>query len=114
HDNILCHVQFQSRESPAHPWESLGDSIFTAEDGKLAGLAHGDNWRKYPRNMLFARALSNGARWYCPELFSGLTPYLPEEVEPGCSPDEDGSYKLESLQAHQAPLTSLPANAEAS
>jgi hypothetical protein len=31
----------------------------------------GDNWQKYPRNMLFARALTNGARWYCPGVYFG-------------------------------------------
>lgn len=58
--------------------ESLGISTFTAEDAKTAGLS-GDNWRKFPRNMLFARAISNGAKWFCPDLGGGPL-YTPDEL----------------------------------
>ena len=57
----------------------LGRSTFTFKDGAKAGLANKDNWKNYPRNMLFARALSNGCRWYCPEAISGY--YTTEELE---------------------------------
>ena len=60
--------------------EEVGRSRFSMDDAKAAGLTGKDNWRKFPRNMLFARALSNGARWYCPDVFSGVTPYTPEEL----------------------------------
>jgi hypothetical protein len=53
-----------------------GQSKFTLEDARKAGTK---NMEKYPRNMLFARALSNGAKWYCPEVFMGAV-YVPEEV----------------------------------
>jgi hypothetical protein len=57
----------------------LGKSTFTIKDAAKAGIVNGKNWQSYPRNMLFARALSNGVRWYCPEVISG---YLTvEEVE---------------------------------
>ncbi len=58
----------------------LGDSAFTMEDAKKAGLGGGDNWRGYPRNMLFARAMSNGCRWHCPGIFGGPV-YTPEELD---------------------------------
>lgn len=58
--------------------EEIGVSTFTAKDAANAGLA-GDNWRKFPRNMLFARAISNGAKWYCPDL-SGGPLYTPDEL----------------------------------
>ena len=60
--------------------EELGRSEFTMADAQIAGLANKQVWKQYPRNMLFARALSNGARWYCPDVFSGVTPYTPEEL----------------------------------
>ena len=67
--------------------EVLGVSEFSVEDAKKAGLTHGDNWTKYPRNMLFARALTNGAKWYCPDVMNGELPIqtmedagLPEPV----------------------------------
>lgn len=53
-------------------------STFTVEDAQRAGL-HGDNWKKYPRNMCFARAMTNGARLHCPDLFAGSV-YVPEEL----------------------------------
>lgn len=61
--------------------EELGLSSFSMDDAKRAGLG-GDNWRKYPRNMLFARAVSNAARWYAPEVLTGaITPEELGEVE---------------------------------
>lgn len=56
----------------------IGVSEFTMKDAKAAGLS-GDNWRKYARNMLFARAMSNGVRWYCPDI-SGGPVYEPDEL----------------------------------
>jgi hypothetical protein len=70
--------------------ESLGISSFTEIDARQAGVFDGRNahtWRKYPRNMMFARALSNGARWFCPDIFGGPI-YTPEELE--VPVDEDG------------------------
>ena len=58
---------------------NIGTSSFTIEDAKRAGLVNGDNWKKYPRNMLFARALSNGAKWFCPDVFGGAV-YTPDEL----------------------------------
>lgn len=59
--------------------EQVGISSFTMKDAKKAVLASGDNWTKFPRNMLFARALSNGAKWYCPDIFGGPV-YTPDEL----------------------------------
>ncbi len=57
--------------------ESLGVSTFTLADATKAGVKNLD---KFPRNMLFARAMSNGVRWFCPDVFSGNTVYVPEEL----------------------------------
>lgn len=59
--------------------EKLGVSSFTFQDAAKAGLVNKDVWKNYPRNMLLARALSNGCRWYCPEVISGY--YSTEELE---------------------------------
>jgi hypothetical protein len=56
--------------------ESLGISVFTLEDAKRAGT---QNMQKFPRNMLHARALTNGARWYMPDVYAGGI-YTPEEL----------------------------------
>ena len=56
----------------------IGRSSFTMKDAAKAGLVNKDSWKYYPRNMLYARALSNGAKWYCPDVYSG---YIVEELE---------------------------------
>jgi hypothetical protein len=58
----------------------LGVSTFTMADAAKAGLIGGraGAWGKYDRNMLLARALTNGARWFTPGVFGGAV-YDPEE-----------------------------------
>lgn len=61
--------------------DEIGTSSFTADDAKSAGLwGSSDPWKKTPRNMLFARAMSNGAKWFCPDIFSGPV-YTPDELD---------------------------------
>ena len=67
--------------------KEIGKSSFSIDDAKKAGLS-GDNWNKYPRNMLFARALSNGVKWYCPDALGGAPIYTPDEMD--AAVDENG------------------------
>ena len=39
---------------------------FMVEDAARAGLIGKDNYKKNPRNMFFARAITNAQRWYAP------------------------------------------------
>ena len=55
-----------------------GTDEFTIKDAAKAGIVNKEVWKSYPRNMLFARAVSNGARLYCADI---VTAYTPEEVE---------------------------------
>jgi len=57
----------------------IGDSSFTLDDAKRAGLTGNPTWGKYPKNMCFSRAISNGARMYCPDAIGGV--YTEEEME---------------------------------
>lgn len=66
--------------------ESLGLSTFTKEDAKNAGT---QNMDKFGRNMMFARAMSNGVKWFCPDVFDGNAVYVPEEL--GATVDGDGN-----------------------
>lgn len=68
--------------------QEVGRSTFSMDDAQRAGLNNKQNWKQWPRNMLFSRALSNGTRWYCPDVFGGVTPYTPEEL--GAEVDEEG------------------------
>jgi hypothetical protein len=47
--------------------EIIGNSTFTLEDARRAGLVHGVNWKKYGGNMLMARAISNALAWHAPD-----------------------------------------------
>lgn len=82
--------------------KGIGRSRFTLQDAQKAGLNGSDNWRKYPRNMLFARALSNGVKWYCPDVTGGPA-YTPDEL--GAVVDEDG----EVIEAEVIDLPASPA-----
>lgn len=69
--------------------EPLGTSSFSMRDAQTAQVTGSAQWKKFPRNMLFARAMSNGVRWYCPDVFSGNAVYVPEEL--GAETDADGN-----------------------
>ena len=68
--------------------QSVGRSRFTMQDAQKAGLMSSDNWKRYPRNMLFARAMSNGVKWYCPDVTAGPA-YTPDEL--GALEDDEGN-----------------------
>jgi hypothetical protein len=85
HSHEGCKIEFFQNG------ESIGISEFTMEDAKMAGLMKGDNYRKYPRNMLFARAMSNGIRWYCPDILGGPA-YTPGELDHNA--DEGGDDQI--------------------
>lgn len=87
-DNEACALTFYSGGN------EIGESTFTMDDAKAAGIAS-DTYRKFPRNMLFSRALTNGARWYCPEVFNGPV-YTPDEL--GAPIDDEGRV----VEVHQA------------
>lgn len=72
-DNEECSIDFYFGD------DKSGTSTFTFKDAAKAGLVNKDVWKNYPKNMLFARALSNGARFYCPDAISGY--YIKEELE---------------------------------
>jgi len=67
---------------------AVGESSFTIAEATAAGLSGKDNWKKYTSDMLFARALTRGARRFAPGIFGGAPIYTPEEL--GVDTDEDG------------------------
>ena len=79
-DDQECEITFYGYEEHSEKVTKveLGKSNFTIKDAAKAGIVNKDVWKNYPRNMLFARALSNGARWYTSDVFCG---YTAEELE---------------------------------
>jgi len=80
----------------------IGKSTFTFKDAAKAGLVNKDNWKNYPRNMLFARALSNGGRWFCPDATASfysveeLESVVPEKAETVVTITEEGEVKSDA------------------
>lgn len=86
--NTECEIEFF--EIVDGKRESLGKSRFDETDAKSAGLSGKDIWKKHPKNMLFARAMSNGVRFYTPDIFAGNVVYAPEEM--GADVDDSGNF----------------------
>lgn len=63
--------------------------MFQNERASDAAKAGTQNMGKFPRNMLFARCISNGVKWFCPDIFLGAPVYTPEEL--GATVDDDGT-----------------------
>jgi len=63
--------------------ERRGVSRFTLDDARKAQLIKESAkaaWNTSPRNMLLARAMSNGVKWFVPEVMGGLPVYTPGEI----------------------------------
>jgi hypothetical protein len=103
-DNTGCELEFLQRNGDK--WESVGKSTFTDADAKAAGLLGKDNWGKFPRNMFFARAMSNGIRFFCPDVFDGSAVYTPDEL----GADEDADGNVIDVQPTIIPQEVRPAN----
>lgn len=99
HDATECAIEFFALLKDKS--ELLGTSTFTIKeaqennidkdwDKETKSWKQKATWRAFPRNMLFARAMSNGARWFCPDAFAGIAPYTPEELGAQVETDENG------------------------
>lgn len=68
--------------------KAVGESTFTIEEANAAGLTTKATWKAYASDMLFARALTRGARRFAPGIFGGSPIYTPDEL--GVDTDADG------------------------
>lgn len=98
----LCEIEFFERFDGK--WESIGVSSFSREDARKAQT---QNLDKFARNMLFARAMSNGVRWYCPDVMGGQPAYTPEEL--GAKVDGEGEVIDADFEPVAQPETPPPA-----
>lgn len=76
----MCRIEFWGcRPMTGNKWERLGESKFSKQDAQRAGT---QNMGKFPANMLLARAMSNGVKWFCPDVTKASV-YVPGEIEDG-------------------------------
>jgi len=95
-----CQVTFQRSNGMRYT------SVFTAEDAKRAGLTGKDNWRAYPRDMLYNRAFATGARKIAPDVLVKM--YTPDEAGAVEVLDDNGHLVTVKTIENAGPLA--PAN----
>ena len=69
-----CSIVFFGRTMEGK-WEEIGTTEFTLEDARRAQLG-GDNWRKWPKAMLFARCISSGYKQHGPDALGAAPVYV--------------------------------------
>ena len=79
----------------------VGEAGFTIQEAQAAGLTSKDNWKKYTSDMLFARAISRGARRFAPGIFGGSPVYTPDEM--GVDTDEEGYIEAQIIEVSPPP-----------
>lgn len=89
-------AKVKGRRRGSEEWTSVE---WTMDDAKRAGLEKKDNWRKYPADMLVARASARLCRFIFADVLGGLS-YSLEELE-------DGFIEVEATEASDgdAPAT---------
>lgn len=86
-DETECVIDITNSDRENSRSQVIGTSTFTFKDAAKAGLVNKENWKSYPKNMLFARALSNACRFYCPDIISGyMTLEEAEDIEEDIKP----------------------------
>jgi hypothetical protein len=79
--NERCAIDFYRHGEKLEPTVT-----FTDDDARRAGLDQPrrdgtpSNHTRFPRNMKFARAISNGVGLHCPDLTAGCSLYTPDEL----------------------------------
>lgn len=69
-----CKLQFLKNGKPEDD-DNKGIVEFNEEMARRAGLINKDNWRKYPEEMYYWKAIAKGARRYCPHIIHGAYTY---------------------------------------
>ncbi len=83
---------------------------WTIKDAERAGLTGNPTWKKFPRQMLKARCISEAVRGIFPAVLSGL--YAPEEVQefapiqPETEPTPTITVESETVQTDSEPVQS--------
>jgi hypothetical protein len=94
HDDTMCSLDFFEGK------KKLGNSAFTIADARKAGTKNID---KFPKNMLFARAISNGVKWFCPDVFD-MSVYTEGEIDPLNEKIEDIRAEVVSTTVNESAI----------
>ena len=89
-----CDAEAAVIEVQRYPTDDVTTVSFSIQDAKTAGLA-GNNWQKYPADMLWARAVSRMCRRVFPDVTLG--DYAPEDIESEAQDFDDDKPVVEVL-----------------
>jgi hypothetical protein len=79
--NERCAIDFYRHGQKLEPTVTFdGQDAKRAELNKPTRSGKPSNHTKFPRNMKFARAMSNGVGLHCPDLTAGAPVYTPDEL----------------------------------
>jgi len=88
HTTKECTIEFFERDfsgdwkNERPKWNLIGTEQYTIEMAKEAGyLKDFSAWKSSPKNMLFARCISNGQKFYCPDVLAFGSVYALEDRE---------------------------------
>ena len=98
--NERCDIDFLDTRTN----EVIGTTTWTLADAKRAGLTN-QNWKKYPKAMLFARCISAGYREHCPDALGAAPVYVEQHGE---SEIPEPVSRPTAPQAQPRPVSSLP------
>lgn len=95
----------------AHPYGGTVRITWDHDRAKAAGI-NNPMWKKYPRQMLRSRVVSEGVRTVCPGATSGM--YVPEEVQDFAEERREvrdvTPPKVDGQRAIPAPIIDAPAS----
>lgn len=84
-------VLYEKVDTGPGTWEWCEHAPFTRKRDEYKHLFKNPTWQQYPRNMLFARTMTDMAKFLCPEVLGGSV-YLPDEL-----PGTEGNLNPETL-----------------
>lgn len=85
HTDEICTIAFfQLRNGQMQEMGVVTTTLQQAKDNGWTVTRKGEQkptWKTKPKNMLFARTISDGYKWYCPDLTGGMLVYDRDEIE---------------------------------
>lgn len=99
----VCRIVWQRKFDDE--WLEIGESSWTIEEARVAGLDNRMPWKKTPADMLRARAVGRGARSFFPDLLMGaLTDDEAEDVKEARALPQPGEAPVRGNAAVTAAL----------
>lgn len=80
HTNDVCTLTvYEKVDTGPNTWEWIKHAPFTRRREEYKHLFKNPTWQQYPKNMLFARTITDVGKMICPEVFGGSI-YTPDEI----------------------------------